>query len=347
MESVEFMVELVDLSDDEQRQSVESLLAESGIGLDEKPDLTLALLDSGELAATGSITGNTLRSIAVRSRYKGGNCFNVLIGHLLDVLYHKGIHPVFVFTKPDAVPSFLRLGFYTVAKSDEVALLENSPTAFQQYLDHLSESKVTEEPAAGIVMNANPFTRGHLYLVETACRENAHVHLFVVSSEASSFPYEVRYQLIRDGTSHLKNLTLHAGGNYIISAATFPRYFIREADDVSRIQAELDLRLFGGRIAKVLGITRRYVGEEPYCMTTRLYNETMKRILPEYGIEVREISRLEDPDGAISASRVRNGIRQDDLEHLDDLVPDSTYEYLRSEEFKQLKERIINGNKKH
>lgn len=347
MESVEFMVELVDLSDDDPRRRIESLLAESGIGLDEKPDVTLALLDSGELAATGSITGNTLRSIAVQSRYKGSNCFNVLIGHLMDILNRKGVRPVFVFTKPDAVQSFLRLGFYTIAKSDEVALLENSPTAFRQYLENLSLSKVADKPTAAIVMNANPFTRGHLYLVETACRENAHVHLFVVSSEASSFPYEVRFRLIRDGTSHLKNLTLHAGGNYIISAATFPRYFIREADDVSRIQAELDLRLFGDKIARVLGVTRRYAGEEPYCMTTRLYNETMKRILPEYGIEVREISRLEDPDGAISASRVRNGIRQDNLEHLDGLVPDSTYDYLRSEEFKQLKEQIINSDKKH
>lgn len=344
---MEFMVELVDLTDDAQRQSIEALLGDSGIRMDERPDLTLALRESGVIAATGSITGNTLRSIAVKSEYRQGNCFNTLIGHLTELLHRKGVHPVFVFTKPEAVQSFQRLGFYTVAHSAEVALMENTPVAFNQYLDRLAASKTTEGPAAAIVMNGNPFTRGHLHLVETACREAAHVHLFVVSSEASSFPYEVRYRLIREGTRHLKNLTLHAGGDYIISAATFPRYFLREADDVSLIQAELDLRLFGERIAGALGITTRYVGEEPYCMTTRLYNQTMKRILPEYGIEVREIPRLEDTEGAISASRVRLGISQNDLGHLDSLVPDSTYDYLRSSDFEALKDRIAGSTKKH
>lgn len=345
--AVEFMAELVDLSDDRQRLEIEALLGENGIRLDDRPDLTLALRCGQELAATGSITGNTLRSIAVRAAYQGGNCLNVLISQLTEVLHRKGVHPVFVYTKPEAVQSFQRLGFYSVASTEDVALLENTPIAFQRYLDSLSEARTISEPAAGIVMNGNPFTRGHRHLVETACRENAHVHLFVVSSEASSFPFAVRYRLIQEGTVHLKNLTLHAGGDYIISGATFPRYFLREADSVSRIQAELDIRLFGSRIAKALGITRRYVGEEPYCMTTRLYNETMKTILPEYGIQVHEIKRLEDPGGAISASRVRNSLRQGGFDELSGLVPESTYKYLCSEDFRLLRERISGGENKH
>lgn len=344
---MEFMVELADLKDPAQAQAIAELLGANQIRMDDQSDTTLVLRCNGALAATGSIVGNTLRSIAVGDPYKGGNCLNVLMGQLMAIQYKKGIHPVFVYTKPEAEESFQRMGFYTVIQCPEAVLLENSPIAFARYLLELKEKRTSNEPVAGIVMNGNPFTRGHQYLIETACRESAHVHLFVVASEASTFPFDIRYRLIEAGTKHLSNLTLHSGGNYIISGATFPSYFLRRADEAGRIQAELDLRMFGSRIARSLGITRRYVGEEPYCATTRLYNETMKRVLPEYGLDVREIPRLQDAGGAISASRVRQDIRQSDTAGLKNLVPETTYTFLKSEEFKDLENQLRSRSGEH
>lgn len=43
-----------------------------------------------------------------------------------------------------------------------------------------------------------------------------------------------------------------------------------------------------------LGITKRFVGEELLESGYQTVYEAMKRILPNYGIEVEEIKRLED-----------------------------------------------------
>lgn len=108
-------------------------------------------------------------------------------------------------------------------------------------------------------MNANPFTLGHRYLVEQACKENDWLHLFMVSEDASYFPYAVRKRLIKEGTADLKNIIYHDSGPYIISSATFPSYFQKDDLAVIESHANLDLAIFV-KIAERLGIKARYVG---------------------------------------------------------------------------------------
>lgn len=64
---------------------------------------------------------------------------------------------------------------------------------------------------------------------------------------------------------------------------------------------------------------------------TRQYNETMRRILPEYGIEFVEIPRVTDVHGgtAISASRVRDLLEKREFDAIRPLVPKSTFQYLK------------------
>lgn len=169
--------------------------------------------------------------------------------------------------------------------------MEKDPNGFTCYLDHLAEKKTPQGRIAAIVMNANPFTLGHRYLVEQACKENDWLHLFMVSEDASYFPYAVRKRLIKEGTADLKNIIYHDSGPYIISSATFPSYFQKDDLAVIESHANLDLAIFV-KIAERLGIKARYVGEEPTSTVTRRYNEIMAQRLPEAGICCRIIPAM-------------------------------------------------------
>ena len=197
--------------------------------------------------------------------------------------------------------------------------------------------KTFEEGLA--VMNANPFTLGHQYLVEKAAAENDLLHLFIVSEDASLVPFKIRKQLVMKGTAHLKNICYHDSGPYIISNATFPSYFQKDENAVIESHAMLDLTVFT-QIAKVLGITRRYVGEEPTSLVTGIYNRIMSEKLPEQGIECIVVPRKTCEDTPISASNVRLALQNGDYDTLSKLVPQTTLDYFKSPEAIPVIERI-------
>ena len=130
-------------------------------------------------------------------------------------------------------------------------------------------------------------------------------------------------------TVDLKNVQVVPSGKYILSQDTFSQYF--EKDNVEQIEdMDYDVRIFGEVVAKELGISVRFVGEEPFDKVTRKYNETMKSILPEYGIRVVEIPRTTLVDGnIISASAVRKALSEGNMDIVQNMLPDSTLEYLK------------------
>ena len=134
--------------------------------------------------------------------------------------------------------------------------------------------------------------------------------------------------MARAGCADLSNVRVLPTGPYLISSATFPDYFIKDRAKVDEVRCEVDVRMFAQRFAPVLHIAKRFVGEEPLDARTRAYNETLKRELPAYGIEVIEIPRREDGSGPISASRVRALIAAGQPDGLETLVPPSTLEIL-------------------
>ena len=206
----------------------------------------------------------------------------------------------------------------------------------------LPEGLTAETPTrkiAALVMNANPFTLGHQYLVEKAAAENDLLHLFIVSEDASLVPFKIRKQLVMKGTAHLKNICYHDSGPYIISNATFPSYFQKDENAVIESHAMLDLTVFT-QIAKVLGITRRYVGEEPTSLVTGIYNRIMSEKLPEQGIECIVVPRKTCEDTPISASNVRLALQNGDYDTISKLVPQTTLDYFKSPEAIPVIERI-------
>ena len=320
----------------------DALMAAEGIRRDAHLECLWGLYDREDnLVATGGCYGNTLRCVAVGSAYRSEGLTARILTHLVNDRFSNGYDHLFLYTKCSSAGYFADLGFYEIVRiEDEIVFMENRRTGFDDYLNRLERPDLPGSRAAAIVLNANPFTLGHQYLAETAAAENDVVHLFLVSEDASLFPYSVRKELVRKGTEHLPNVLCHDSGSYMISRATFPAYFQKDDRAAIRSQAALDLAIFG-RIAKTLGITRRYVGEEHASLVTGLYNSVMETRLPEMGIECRVIPRKETGNGIISASAVRQAIKDGRISQIADMLPKTTREYLDSPEAANVIQRIM------
>ena len=183
----------------------------------------------------------------------------------------------------------------------------------------------TTTPLRGVVvMNCNPFTLGHRYLIEQAAKQVERLFVMVVREDCSLFAYAERKAMVEQGVAHLENVMVIDGSEYAISQATFPTYFLKRLDDAADTQMLLDLDLFRRHIAPALGATVRFVGTEPTDQLTRRYNELMHEVLAD----VREIVRLEKEGNAVSASRVRKAMEQGDMSTIRQLVPPTTLPYI-------------------
>lgn len=338
---IDYTISRIYASDIKGNRLVDALLQAEGISRDQNLDYTCGIFDAnGSLIATGSCFGNTLRCLAVDSAHQGEGLMNAVVTHLTEIQFARENTRLFLYTKCSSAKFFQDLGFYEIARvTDRVVFMENQRTGFSDYLKNLDTQKKSGQKAAALVVNANPFTLGHLYLVEKAAAENEVLHLFIVSEDISLVPFSVRKRLVMEGTAHLKNICYHDSGPYIISNATFPSYFLKDAETVIHSHALLDLTIFI-KIAEVLGITRRYVGEEPTSQVTAIYNRTMQEELPKAGIECLVIPRKESQGKPISASTVRQAIKEGNLSAVRSLVPESTYRFFLSEEAAPIIQKI-------
>lgn len=310
----------------------QAFLKESGLTYDENIQYTVLLYNaSGRLCATGSRDGNVLKCLAVASDCQGEGYMNAVISQLLNNAHMSGCSHLFLFTKPMYRELFKDLGFYPILQTEDILFMENTRTGISGYLEE--ESKNNPPMPAGsrigaIVMNANPFTLGHQYLIKQAKSACDILHVFVLSSKESAFPPEVRLDLVKKGCESIPDVYVHGGSEYLISHATFPDYFMKDKDQARIANCHLDLLLFCEYFKEAFGITDRFVGEEPYCMITRQYNEAMLEVLPKHGIQVNVIPRKQYADDAISASRVRRLLAEGKLEEIRPLVPETTFDYL-------------------
>lgn len=362
----DYFISKVSTSDSDTNEQIVTLLEAEGIHKDKNLDYTCAMFDDDmQVIATGSCFSNTLRCLAVSSAHQGEGLMNQIITHLISVQFSRGNTHLFLYTKCSSAPFFADLGFYEIATiKNQIVFMENKRNGFSSYLEKLEQDSaiqntLTESNAtnlqktigsiktAALVINANPFTLGHQYLIEKASRENDILHLFIVEEDASLIPFSIRKKLVIEGTSHLPNIIYHDSGPYIISNATFPGYFQKDEQAVMESHAELDLAIFI-KIAEKLHITKRYIGEEPFSETTGLYNQIMAKKLPSNGIDCIIVPRKQYTDTKnketndtkdmsshsfpISASTVRQTIKEGNFTLLKHLVPEATLQYFESEE---------------
>ena len=309
------------------------LLRSSELTMPQETDDNLGLYDGDELIGCGFLKGNILQGLVIDKKRQGDGLSATLVTGLIKLAAGRGINYIRVFTKPAMASLLTGLGMRVVADASPYAVFleygHGSAGAVSAHLLDLARDK--PEDCAGIVMNCNPFTKGHRALIERAAAENPWVWVIAVEEDKSVFPYEARLRLMREGTEDLRNAQVIPGGEYVISSLTFPAYFTRDAD-LAAAQGAMDAAIFARVIAPALKITRRYVGTEPYSESTGLYNLALRRFLPPGGIEVIEVPRVSASGTIISASKTREYIKQENWDAVKEMVPDCTWRYLRSPE---------------
>ncbi len=343
-----YEIEIVDLKNARAVEEIRQFLANFDLTFDCDVEYTVTLRAGDKLVGTGSFAGEVLRNIAVDETVQGSGLTATLVSHLMQEAARRGRMHYFIFTRPVKAWLFEALGFREIARAEPyVALLETGIGSIESFCQDVQRQAAhLKKERAAIVVNCNPFTQGHRALIERAASENEAVIVFVVSEDRSLFPFADRFRLVKEGVDDLKNVVVVPAGPYIISAATFPTYFTRGDDQVAA-QTRLDLVVFAARIAPALNIKTRYVGEEPYCAVTNSYNGTMLEILPRYDITVKVIPRVAVNGDIVSASKVRELIRQDDWDGIKKVVPETTYRYLTSKTAKEIVEKIRHSDSRH
>lgn len=345
-----------------QRQRIEAFLKRNGLRFDDMHYYAVITDDDGEMIAGGGLKGNVIKCVAVDDAHKGEAIANTLISHLIAHANEEGHSNVMLFTKPKNRQLFESLSFRLLAEAPEAVLMETGIGGINNMVEQLKKIKeegevckennqeckeeektnlnittpqhlnpstpqplTTTTPLRGVVvMNCNPFTLGHRYLIEQAAKQVERLFVMVVREDCSLFAYAERKAMVEQGVAHLKNVTVIDGSEYAISQATFPTYFLKRLDDAADTQMLLDLDLFRRHIAPALGATVRFVGTEPTDQLTRRYNQLMHEVLAD----VREIVRLEKEGNAVSASRVRKAMEQGDMSTIRQLVPPTTLPYI-------------------
>lgn len=319
-------IELVNVLQGAKKNAWCALLKKADLSPDEQLDSTVLVWEEDRLIATGSRWGNILKCLAVDDDYRGQDLTATVLTQLRQDAFAADFSHLFLYTKPKNEFLFSGLFFYPVARTADVLLMENRQNGIADFLASLPVAEGKTVGAA--VMNCNPFTKGHRYLIETAAAECDRLYVLVLSEDRSEFSAQDRLEMVRLGTADLANVTVLPTGPYLISAATFPTYFLKE-QAAAQVQCQLDIEIFTKYFVPKFGISRRYVGTEPFCPVTARYNAALEAMLPEKGIALRQIPRLEADKTPISASAVRKCLQSGEYEALKALLPATTYEYLR------------------
>lgn len=329
------------------RRKVERFLEANQLRLDEVDYYAIVTEPDGdEILAGGGLQGDIIKCIAVDERLRDAHLSNRLISHLISEAAQRGHHSVKVFTKPQNRQVFESLGFHLVGEAPLAILMENGH-GIDDYTKYLRscvaiQPQPTEKASVGvIVMNANPFTLGHRYLIEQAVQQVDRLFIIPVKEECSLFPYAERKAMMEAAVIQSNKIPKCQGNSlpigegrggafvlegspYAISAATFPTYFLKQLSDAADTQMLLDIDIFRRHIAPALEATVRFVGSEPNDALTCRYNELLQQQLPA----VKVIERKRQDGTVISASLVRKALAEGRFAEAAALVPPTTTPYL-------------------
>lgn len=322
-----------------QKEKLTALLKQNGLALDPLESVYGIFDEADNLIACGGREKNVFKCFAVNPEFKGMGLADEILSALLKESYRENYKSFFIFTKKTSVQFFTNAGFVILETADDSALLYRSEKTAEQIIKenisrYCSGADIKKSLNAAIVMNANPFTLGHRYLIDEAlkyCGSERKLFIFVVETDKSFFQFKDRFELVKENTKNLKNVFVLPSSEFLISTATFPSYFLKEKMLVQKNQTQLDARIFLKYFVPLFNIGTRFLGEEPFDAGTRLYNETLLKELPPE-CDVKIISRKKIKTGneekIISATAVRAAYKKNSLEEVKDYVPQSTYNFL-------------------
>ena len=316
-------------------EELKAFLTGAGLGFASGIEHTALVRDGGgRIAAAASLAGNVVKCVAVDPALQGEGLTATLLTALRQKALAAGRRRLFLYTKPENRPQFTALGFREVARAGEAVLMEDRRDGFDRWAQSI-RSPAARGIVGAAVLNCNPMTLGHKYLIEEAARACGFLYVLVVSEDRSAVPAADRRAIVEAVCRDMPSVAVAGTGEYLISSATFPDYFLKDRTRAGAVWADLDIAVFC-RLARTLGVTRRFVGSEPFCPVTAAYNRAMAAALPEQGVELVELDRLERGGQAVSATAVRGLVRAGRWRETEPLVPAETFAWLAREENRRL-----------
>lgn len=304
-------------------EQVKIFLASFGLHYEKDIDKTLYIEENGNIIATISKSKDIIKCLAISSNYQSENLSSVLVSKILEKMHEENIYSYMVFTKAIYENTFINLGFKKLVNTSNTVMLEGGVDSIEDAIKKMKVKinaeygTITDDIKVGsIVMNANPVTLGHQYLIEQSIKENDLTLVFVVEEDNQEFDFQSRYGLVYLTCKKYENVVVLPASKYIVSKNTFPTYFLKE-DIVDKEISLVDGLIFKNYFMKHLKIDRRYVGSEVKEKMND-YNMTLKEILEDKLILLDRISL----DGqVVSASHVRELLKEGSIEKALTYIP--------------------------
>ena len=313
------------------RQELRAFLDRSGLGGAPGVRHTALVRDgAGRIIAAASLEENVVKCVAVDPDHRGEGLTAAVLTPLRRLALEEGRRRLFLYTKPDRRTQFAPLGFHEVARAGEAVLMEDRRDGFDRWAQSI-RSPAARGIVGAAVLNCNPMTLGHKYLIEEAARAGGFLYVLVVSEDRSAVPAADRRAIVEAVCRDMPSVAVAGTGEYLISSATFPDYFLKDRRRGGAVWTALDAAVFC-RLAETAGISVRFVGSEPFCPVTRAYNEALAQALPARGVALRELPRLERDGRAVSATAVRALVQAGRWEEIRPLVPETTYSWFAGPE---------------
>lgn len=310
-----------------EKDAVKAFLNTFDLHYEDDIDDTIVLKENTRIIATASTSKNIIKAVAIDPAYQGQDYLSILITALIKRLKAKGITHYFLYAKNAQAPLFKSLGLHPIVNTQRITLFEGGSTITEK-LESLKTTYKADYPnTACVVINANPMTNGHLHLIKTARTHHPHVLVFVVSEDRSVFPFKYRFEIIKEACASFDNVTVLPTGPYLVSQATFPKYFLKEETTIKEEHALIDVLIYQHYYIPIFNIKARYVGEEPLSPMTNMYNHVMHKYLKTH---LHIIPRIYYKDHVISASTVRDKLKHHDIDSIEPLVPKPTLKFLRT-----------------
>ena len=318
----------------EELQRVEKFLEKFSLKLDNNLTKTIYIENENlDIIGTISCQDYIIKDLAVDPNYQSENLASILVNEILNYFRLNNIYNYQVFTKPIYKQVFESLGFKEIVKTDKVIMLEGGISNINDKIKEIKNiinnrfGEINENSdIACIVMNGNPITNGHVYLIEEASKNHKMVVLFIVEEDKSEFTFKERFSMAYLSTMRLGNVCVIPSSKYVVSSSTFPSYFLKNETEVSEQYSLIDALIFKEYFIKNLYIKKRYIGTETINKMVN-YNNILKQVLED---KIEIIDRLQENEEVISASKVRSLLREGKVEEALKYTPQETAFILRS-----------------
>lgn len=213
-----------------------------------------------------------------------------------------------------------------------LGLIGDGEEGLKLWEKQLSESIGLPEGTSLVVLNANPFTTGHRYLVSLARSRSRHVLVLVIQGRPESggrgnhentgivFPFGERLRMTKEGLSDMDGITVIPSGPYVISRDDFPADFL--SDEMGKVPAHAALdSMVICHVCNSLGIRSIFAGDEPRDEMSEIHLNALRTACAGSGIQLRVAERKRLGERYISSSMVRQDIADGNMEEAVLLAP--------------------------